>query len=254
MAETATIPQSFNSSTGKRLLSVLREGDYAHPGEEESIRLVFDGISRDSGRRVLDVGCGRGGTADFVRRRGWGSVVAVDIDETSIEDARHRYPLVRFVTADVAHLGDSLRGGFDLVYLMTSFYAFADQPTALAQMRALAKPGASLRILDYADPKGGFARDPRVKARFASWKPIRATELERLLATAGWQQESAKDLAGEFKRWYESLCRRIEAKRQRILIEFGAEWLKTAEETYKGILQLVEDGTVGGLLVKAKAV
>jgi cyclopropane fatty-acyl-phospholipid synthase-like methyltransferase len=60
----------MNSPQGKRILALVREGDYAHPGEERAIDLIFSSLPRDAAREVLDVGCGRGGTADYVRAHG----------------------------------------------------------------------------------------------------------------------------------------------------------------------------------------
>ena len=50
----------LNSPLGKALLALVREGDYAHPGEEEAIALATALVDRPECRRVLDVGCGRG--------------------------------------------------------------------------------------------------------------------------------------------------------------------------------------------------
>ncbi|GAB6046625.1 hypothetical protein JCM19379_04480 [Methyloparacoccus murrellii] len=54
---------SLNSPQGKALLALARDGDYAHPGEAETIRLACAGLARQDSHRLLDVGCGRGGTA-----------------------------------------------------------------------------------------------------------------------------------------------------------------------------------------------
>ncbi len=51
----------MNSPMGKQILALIRDGDYAHAGEEEAIELTLKNVSKDPGRRVLDVGCGRGG-------------------------------------------------------------------------------------------------------------------------------------------------------------------------------------------------
>jgi len=51
----------MNSPTGKKILALVREGDYAHPGEEAAIGLVMRDFAPDPGRLILDVGCGPGG-------------------------------------------------------------------------------------------------------------------------------------------------------------------------------------------------
>jgi SAM-dependent methyltransferase len=82
-------------------------------------------------RRLLDIGCGRGGTAEWFNQRGWGTVIGIDIDHASIECATGRYPGVEFLQLDVADLGRLERGPFDLAYVFNSFYAFPNQQTGL---------------------------------------------------------------------------------------------------------------------------
>src|SRR6185312_7479553 len=47
---------SMNSYLGQRILSLVREGDYAHAGEEEAIELAMSDVEKDSHRVILDVG------------------------------------------------------------------------------------------------------------------------------------------------------------------------------------------------------
>jgi hypothetical protein len=65
---------SMSSATGKQILSLIRNGDYAHAGEERAIELALEGIAPSHDRQVLDIGCGLGGTVDYISRLGLGSV------------------------------------------------------------------------------------------------------------------------------------------------------------------------------------
>ncbi len=56
---------------GKKFLATVRGEDFAHAGEKDAIDLVFERIPAQSNWKVLDVGCGRGGTAHYVNQRGW---------------------------------------------------------------------------------------------------------------------------------------------------------------------------------------
>lgn len=64
----------------KQLLSYARRGDFAHPGEIKAIQLAMSPIAKNPSQRLLDVGCGLGGTAHYLQQHGWGEVVDVDID------------------------------------------------------------------------------------------------------------------------------------------------------------------------------
>ena len=94
-------PTAMNNATGKRLLALVRDGDYAHPGEEEANELLFAGVRPDPRRRVLDAGCGGAGTAAWVQARGLGAVTGIEIDAATARLARERHPEVTVVEGDL---------------------------------------------------------------------------------------------------------------------------------------------------------
>jgi len=135
----------MNSPQGKAILALVREGDYAHPGEEEAIDAVTNDLPRTSIHRVLDIGCGRGGTANWFYQHKWGEVVAIDIDANSIDYAQKTYPQVQFHACDVTDVNQLSLPSFDLAYLFNSFYAFPDQRAALKAIRNVCRDGTHLR-------------------------------------------------------------------------------------------------------------
>ena len=243
----------MNSATGKRLLALVRDGDYAHPGEEEAIRLLLAGLQPDGRRRVLDAGCGGGGTAAWVQGRGYGAVTGIEIDAETVRLARERHPEVEIVTGDLQRAADVLNGPFALVYSMTVLYAVPDQRAALTQLVALAAPGAELRLLEYADPDGRFAAATSGRSSYSWWRPLDPSRLHELLAGTGWALEESRDLRLEFERWYVELRARIAARREAIVELFGAEWFAFASAEYAGVLEMVRAGELGGLFVRARA-
>ena len=246
-------PKAMNNATGKRLLALIRDADYAHPGEEEANRLLFAGLAPDPGRRVLDAGCGGGGTAVWVQEHGYGTVTGVEIDAETVLLARERHPDVTIVEGDLQAATGVVAGPFDLVYAMTTLYAVPDQPEAFAQLRALAAPGAELRLLEYSDPNGSFAAATRGHPSWEWWRPLVPSAVGPTLAAAGWALLELRDLGPELTRWYEDLCRRIAAKRDAIELQFGADWYGFVAAEYGGILDNVRSGALGGVLVRAVA-
>jgi len=106
----------MNDFNGKEFLATVRGKDYAHAGEEEAIDLIFSKIPKQENRKILDAGCGRGGTADYVQRNGWGHVVGVDIESQSIEYAKNAYPASEFHAMDVCEIGTRFPEHFDLIW------------------------------------------------------------------------------------------------------------------------------------------
>ena len=91
----------MNSGLGKRILSLVREGDYAHPGEEEAIDLVFKNVVKNPNRKMLDVGCGLCGTAVYLEKNGYGRVTGIELNPEIVSIVNKRYPNFNIINADV---------------------------------------------------------------------------------------------------------------------------------------------------------
>ena len=183
-------PTAMDNATGKRILALIREGDYAHPGEEAANELLFAGVRPDPRRRVLDAGCGGAGTAAWVQERGLGAVTGIEIDAATVRLARERHPEVTVVRGDLQRAGAALSGPFDLIYAMTAIYAAPDQAAVFRELGALAAPGAELRLLEYADPDGLFAAAAAGSASRGWWHPLAPRDLPEILTAAGWTSVS----------------------------------------------------------------
>lgn len=107
--------------------------------------------------RVLDVGCGTGALASEVLARSQPlEVHAVDLAETYVEYARARNTDSRFVFA----VGDACSLGypsnyFDRVLSLLVLHFVPKPIDAIAEMRRVAKPGATLGAAVW-DARGGF--------------------------------------------------------------------------------------------------
>lgn len=243
----------MNSIVGKRILALVRGGDYAHPGEEEAIDLVMAPIPKRPAQVVLDVGCGRGGTARYLAEHGWGVPVGVDIDAENIEAARAQYPGLTFICGDAGRLASLWPGRADVICLFTSFYAFPDQPRALAQMREVAADEASLVLFDYTWPSVDERAVALMAKRRGSWDPLRLERVPAMLDGAGWQLDRIVDCTAEFGRWYDDLAGRIAASEPAIVEAAGREWFEYAAGWYRELAGAVRDGVVGGAIVYASA-
>jgi SAM-dependent methyltransferase len=242
---------AVNSATGKRLLALIREGDYAHPGEEEADRLLFSGLAPDPTRRVLDAGCGSGGTAAWVQAQGLGAVTGLELDPETARLARERHPRVTVVEGDLQRAAEALHGPFDLTYSMTVLYAVPDKEAAFSQLAALAAPRSELRLLEYADLQESDQPPLTGRESLSWWRPLRPQDIRGQLAASGWHITEQRDLSPLFHRWYVELCARIAGKREAIVREFGADWYQFVLAEYESVLDLVRGGRLGGVLVRA---
>jgi SAM-dependent methyltransferase len=241
---------NMNSFEGKRILALIREGDYAHAGEEEAIERAFGSIPRSADRWLLDVGCGRGGSADYLRRHGWGQVEGIDRDSDSLEYARATYPAVGFHVCDVLDVPRVVARDFDIIYMFNAFYAFAEQRDALAALRRAARPDAQLLIFDYT--VGENAKDTVATLDLIP-HAIRLSEIGATLGEAGWKPGAVEDLNAEYERWYATFVERIRLKQGEIENIGGAEWYQFVLSMYSGLHGVIADGGLGGAIVHAHA-
>jgi cyclopropane fatty-acyl-phospholipid synthase-like methyltransferase len=235
----------LNSAEGKRLLAFVRGGDFAHPGEANAVRLI---LGRFAGRRdlnVLDVGCGRGGSAQVIQEMGLGRVYGLDLDAASIARAARRYPSVRFRISSATSCSRDFDERFDLMVLFNVFYALSDseQQRCLAELRKLATRKAVLALFDYATSVPCLPQRGRQR-----WNPIVMAKLSRQAQAVGWRIVERFDLTRQYLAGYEELVSRIDRKRVRIIARFGPRWFRYAREFYDDLRQDIADGRIGGIL------
>jgi ubiquinone/menaquinone biosynthesis C-methylase UbiE len=215
--------RTFNEFEGKKILSYIREGDYAHAGEEHALDIMMSFSPKDPKRLILDVACGLGGSADYFRKHDWGRVVGFDIEKEAIEYAQNTYPNIEFFCEDVHKVSKSLSGkNFDIITIVNSLVCFQDQKKALQELRKLANSGCKLIILDYTDLVDSDKTNPLVgKGRGISFYPLRMDNFNKMLEESGWEILIVKDLSQEFIKWYDEFLMNVEKKADLIDKEFG---------------------------------
>ncbi len=241
----------MNSFLGKQVLSLVRDGDFAHAGEREAIELVMGHVPKRADQNLLDAGCGRGGTSAYLQQHGWGQVTGIDVEADSIAYACRTYPDVRFLVCDLHEIAGAVGREFNAICMFNVFYALPDHIAALRALRATALPGAALMIFDYVD-RGSYRRRPTEGGHFLANPPLRS-RLPETLTAGGWQERAIDDIDDDYRRWYVALVERIEAKRAAIEALAGADGYDTVLRRYSELLAALRDGRLGGAVVRAVA-
>jgi SAM-dependent methyltransferase len=123
-----------------------------HCLNRNSVKLVLEmiGDCPITGRRVLDVGCGRGGTVDILTRFFEPtSIVGMDLSPVAIAFCRraHRHPRVRFEVGDAENLPFP-EGSFDAVTNVESSHGYPNIFAFYTQVHRVLVPGG---VFLYAD-------------------------------------------------------------------------------------------------------
>jgi SAM-dependent methyltransferase len=120
--------------------------------------VALDWLRPQPGERVLDVGCGCGGTTAEIARSvaPLGSAVGLDLAEAMIATARHRFTTSdgagpRFVAGDIETL-DAVPGApFDAVYSRMTLMLLADPVAGLTTVRRSMRTGGRLAATVFRD-------------------------------------------------------------------------------------------------------
>jgi len=237
----------MNDYLGKEFLATVRNGDFAHAGEEEAIELVLRDCPRNSDQTILDAGSGRGGTAEYIRSHGWGRVIGVDIDSESIEYSRRKYPNVDFRSCDIATVGNYFPEQFGAICLFNVLYAIGDRAYALSSLRRAGQIESLIFIFDY------ITYSPRLfsSAGALSQCPPTLEQLHCELQQARWTVQKVDDLDGMFIEWYTKFVERCKA--ESLIKRYGNERVAQVQDKYLKLLSALKGGLLGGRLIVGKA-
>jgi SAM-dependent methyltransferase/acyl carrier protein len=116
-----------------------------------SVRLAFEliGATDLRERRVLDVGCGRGGTARLMAEHCGADVTGVDLSPEAVAFCRraHHHPLVRFEVGDAEHLMFDERT-FDVVTNVESSHTYPNLRSFFAEVARVLKTDGTFLYTD----------------------------------------------------------------------------------------------------------
>ncbi len=241
----------MNSLAGKKALALVREADYAHAGDAESIDMVFKKLPRNPETKVLDVGSGLGATSDYIRSQGWGQVTGIDTNHPSVIYANEHYRRCNFIHTDVVDASLLLKPEYELLVSFNAFYAFSDQPGALNTLSKVATHESKFAIFDYVD-RGNYAYQPIMEngSPFLP-NPLHLDKIERMLAQNGWRLFTIEPLHALFADWYAQLVTRIEEKKDAIEETTSPEFYTHMLSLYRQLHGAIADGRLGGAIVRA---
>lgn len=116
---------------------------------------ALEWLAMRPGERVLDVGCGCGGTSAELAAAG-GEVLGVDLSEVMVCAARARFPAerhpdLRFLAADIETAPELPGGPFDAAYSRMTLMLLADPDAGCATILAHLRPGGRLAATVFRD-------------------------------------------------------------------------------------------------------
>jgi phosphoethanolamine N-methyltransferase len=127
--------------------------DFVSPGGRDMARELIAGMALAPGSRVLDVGCGLGGSAFLMAREFDLKVDAIDLSQNMIDRAKaklEKHGLAHSVTFEQ---GDCLEldrpGYYDAVYSRDVFLHIHDKAKLFGVLKSVTRSGGKLLFTDY---------------------------------------------------------------------------------------------------------
>lgn len=151
MTDQQTI-ESYDKAAGKWAQSQRGKRNVAHEFLEKPA--MYDKLPDLSGKSVLCVGSGSGEECAYIKDRGAGRVVGIDISTGLIEQAKHTYPQCEFFVMDMERLNFAA-GEFDFVFSSLTLHYAPDWRPVLQNIAKVLKPGGTLLFSSHHPVKWG---------------------------------------------------------------------------------------------------
>lgn len=240
----------------RMLLSEVRGGDFAHPGDAQAIDMIVKKtntfVDNLKSSTVLDVGCGFGGTVDYLSQLGFRDVQGCDLDQAAISYAQSRYIGLTFDRVDARLLHEHYRPfSFDFITLFNVAYAIENKDSLLHSLSQIAKPGAILAIFDYSG-KHDIKDFPILDLAGKPMYPLFQDTLAINLVKNNWEVLEFEDITNQYRVWYNDLLVKLVAQELPLKQLFSVEDYDKVKRTFEGLLELISQDILGGGVIYAK--
>jgi len=187
-------------------------------------------LSLKPGSRVLDVGCGIGGSAFYMAEKYGATVLAIDLSTNMIaigRDRRSKQPThvqdkVSFECGDILEQSYPA-GSFDVIYSRDTILHIANKQKLFNLFHSWLAPGGSVLITDYC--QGNKVLSPAfisyVKQREYNLTTVK--QYGSLLEKAGFTDVQAIDSTDKFIQILRTEVNRFQKKKEDFLKEFSVE-------------------------------
>jgi phosphoethanolamine N-methyltransferase len=245
MVETKQVTQDFLDSSQYLSSAILQYEsvygeDFVSPGGREMAVELIRRMELTPGERVLDVGCGLGGSA-FVMAAEFGlRVDGIDLSKNMLRLANAKLAAKGLSDSVNLQWGDCLEleqtDFYDAVYSRDVFLHIHDKSRLFTRLNIALKPGGKLLFTDYCcgpkpwdDDFGDYVEDRNYSLHTVD-------EYADIIADAGFGQVSGEDITAEFIEILQQDLQRIEHSglEQAVVDKLRQSWQQKIERAQAG--------------------
>jgi len=223
--------------------------DFISTGGRGSTEALLKEWNFPKDAKVLDIGCGTGGSAFLMAHEHNATVLGLDLSANMLGQAIDRLAesdndsirdQVKFELLD-ATTADLPEGEYDVIYSRDAILHIGDKAGLFARCMKWLKPGGRIMISDYA--VGGGA-DEEFEAYLADrqYQLTTVSNYGAILTAAGFADVVARDATADFVHWLKVELERMNTHKEQLLSEVGQEAFDKLEGGWKAKLVRVEKG------------
>jgi phosphoethanolamine N-methyltransferase len=207
MTETPKVTQEFLDSSQYQESSILQYesiygADFVSPGGRELALEMIATMDLAPASRVLDVGCGLGGSAFAMASEFGLRVDGIDLSRNMLTLAEQKLAanglsnLVRLQWGDCLELEG--RAQYDAIYSRDVFLHIADKARLFERLHSALLPGGKLLFTDYCCGLKPWSNEFDIYVQDRGYSLRTTGEYAELISGAGFEQVSASDETARF--------------------------------------------------------
>lgn len=252
--ESTSGENAISSERMRLLINKLTDKDYTHIGGEIVLDFVVNKIKElDKSllqKPTLEIGSSYGAAINYLHKcftKLWG----LEGNKKAVEYARRNYPKITFEIGAVLEITNIFKDEFfSLVYMLNTAGTVLDTALLLQKLREITVPRGIFIIADYSYFQRGVA--PKIKRPDnVSIYPFNPKKVEMLVKLLDMEMIIVKDITREYIIYHQMLVDRLADRKADMIScnEFTEAEIALAEEYYQKILNLLKDGSLGGMMI-----
>jgi len=235
---------------------------YISPGGEKTAKQYLEKLNLKPGMKVLDIGCGTGGSSFFMAQNYGVQVLAIDISEHMMEVANdHKQTFPREVQDKVTMQQMDATNAyfpseyFDVVYCREAVNHIAEKEQLYQKILHWLRPEGRVLVTEYVNGKKHPSHGPEYLEYLSErgYTLLTVPEYEQMLAKVGFENIQARDETSCFLEILKTELKEFERKKEEFLKEFQPKDFNEVVQGWEAKITRAKGGDQGwGLFIASK--